>query len=104
MPPGSGHSAGWQRRLVVWGVAAIAIVAPLAVAILLATIASGLGNLFSFEGPERKHLDPIPIAASACPYVVLMHQAANNFQASVPLPGLALDARGRPVSWPHARA
>jgi hypothetical protein len=78
---------------------------PLAVVIVLATFASALGNLFDFNLPERKHLDPIPIAASACPYVVLMHEAANNFQASVPPLGMpGYDARGRPLTWPQVRA
>jgi hypothetical protein len=82
-------------------VAATAIVAPLAVAILFATLASA----FHFETKERTHLDPIPIAASACPYVVLMHEAANNFQAAVPPLGITgYDSRGRALSWPQVRA
>jgi hypothetical protein len=85
-------------------VAASAMLAPFAVVIVLATFANALGHLFDFGPEERKHLDPIPIAASACPYVVLMHQAANNFQASVPPGGLLYDERGRPRSWPQARA
>jgi hypothetical protein len=104
MPPGLGPS-GPSRRSVVWFVAAGAILAPFAVVIVLATVASGLGNLFDFELPERKHLDPVPIAASACPYVVLMHQAANNSQVSVPPLGiLGYDERGQRLSWPQARA
>ncbi len=81
------------------------MLAPFAVVIVLATFANALGHLFDFGPEERKHLDPIPIAASSCPYVVLMHEAANNFQASVPLGGmLGYDARGRPRTWPQARA
>jgi hypothetical protein len=33
-----------------------------------------------------------------------MHEAANNFQASVPVLGVGYDARGRPLSWPEMRA
>jgi hypothetical protein len=81
------------------------MLAPFAVVIMLATLGSALSRAFDFGLPERKHLDPIPIAASACPYVVLMHQAANNFQASVPALGiLGYDSRGRPLTWPQARA
>jgi hypothetical protein len=81
------------------------MLAPFAVVIVLATFASALSHAFDFGGEERKHLDPIPIAAGACPYVVLMHQAANNFQASVPPLGiLGYDARGHPLTWPQARA
>ena len=88
-----------------WSVAATAMLAPFAVVIVLATLASAMGNLFDFGPAERKHLDPIPIAASACPYVVLMHQAANNFQTSVPPLGiLGYDARGRRLTWPQVRA
>ncbi len=53
---------------------------------------------------ERKHLQPIPIAASACPYVRLMHTAADNFQRAEPVLGTALDEHGNALPWPQTQA
>jgi len=52
---------------------------------------------------ERKHLDPIPIAAEACPYVKVMHEAANRFQIAYPTFGMSLDAQQHELTWPQAR-
>lgn len=86
----------------VWATIAAIIATPfVALAILLAVVASGLAHL----GPTpRKHLNPVPIAASACPYVVLMHTAANNFQIAEPIIGMAVDEHGKLLSWPQTRA
>ena len=75
---------------------------PLAGAILVVLAANALSHMF--EVKERKHLDPIPIAASACPYVVAMHEAANNFQIAAPIGGFAFDAHERLLTWPETRA
>lgn len=52
----------------------------------------------------RKHLEPIPIAASACPYVIALHESANNFQIAMPLGSVAFDAHFHAMSWPQTRA
>jgi hypothetical protein len=83
-------------------VGAILIGLPLAGVILLAIAATALSHMFDVK--ERKHLDPIPISASACPYVVAMHKAANNFQIAAPFGGIAFDAQMRMLTWPQTRA
>src|SRR5205085_188071 len=75
---------------------------PLAGAILLVIAANAFSHMFEIK--ERKHLDPIPISATACPYVVAMHKAANNFQIAAPFAGMAFDAHMRMLTWPQARA
>jgi hypothetical protein len=58
----------------------------------------------SFGPTSRSHRKPIVIAASACPYVALMHTAANNFQAAEPAFGFALDEHGNQLTWPQTRS
>jgi hypothetical protein len=57
---------------------------------------------------SRKHLKPIPIAASACPYVRVMHATANALQSAEPFFGLYLDRLGNAIEpqppWPQVRA
>jgi hypothetical protein len=76
------------------------------VLVILAIAANVLANgLFDLRvPPPRKHLKPIPIAASACPYVSLMHAAANNFQSAEPsIFGVELNTDEQPVPWPQER-
>src|SRR3954454_4426004 len=64
---------------------------------------SGFGNGLLVE---RKHLQPIPIARSACPYVVAMHSTANAFQSAQPFLGF-YEGPGDSlidVPWPRVRA
>jgi len=72
--------------------------------VLVFMVVAQLGNSLSHIG-ERKHLKQIPIAASACPYVALMHAAANNYQSSMPVFGLEIDSHGQivKVPWSHER-
>lgn len=70
--------------------------------ILIAMALSQFSESLSHIG-ERKHLQPIPISASACPYVALMHAAANYYQGNVPVFGFAFDERGGTVPWSQER-
>src|SRR5436190_22132127 len=65
---------------------------------------SGFGNGLLVE---RKHLQPIPIARSACPYVVAMHSTANAFQSAEPALFGVYQGPGNSmieVRWPRVRA
>ena len=64
-----------------------------------------LGDAFSdsFDVPERRHLQSIPIDVAACPYVTEMHEAANQFQIAYPTLGTAFDADQRPLTWPETQ-
>jgi hypothetical protein len=51
---------------------------------------------------NREHLEPVPIAAAACPYVRVMHVAATNFQDAYP--GLGTNASTLDAArWPTTR-
>jgi len=52
---------------------------------------------------QRSHLHTVPIAPDACPYVRSLHEAANNYQSAYPWMPNALDASGKPLSWPETR-
>jgi hypothetical protein len=86
----------------------VAVVAGGFIAVMLllsVTAVVAFSYLFSnFEIKQREHLDPIPIAASACPFVEGMHEAANRFQIAYPTLGVSLDAQGRELPWPETRA
>jgi hypothetical protein len=84
----------------VWGIGGI-VIGAVAIAVLFAIVANGLSHLG--DVPQRKHLKPIPIAASACPYVIVMHEAANKFQIALPLGPGAFDAHINLLSWPQTR-
>ena len=77
----------------------------LAAVILGAVLAS---RLFSGFDVGRKHLRAIPIAAGACPYVRVMHAAANEVQRDEPIPALDLVTGGASqpltLTWPRSRA
>jgi len=81
--------------------AAVTLVVVLAIAV--AGIGNGISNGLSHVG-ERRHLKPIHISGGACPYVALMHDAANDVQAHEPMLGLVFDAKGRPLPIAKERA
>ena len=87
----------WLRplALVLMGLAAAVVVF---VGIMIALIAHSLSHI-----GERKHLKPIPVAASACPFVEAMHDAANELQKAYPVFGVAFDPHGRALTWPQTR-
>ena len=57
----------------------------------------------AFDAPEREHLQPIPIDVAGCPYVAVMHDAANQFQIAYPALGTAFDADQQPLTWPETQ-
>jgi hypothetical protein len=59
---------------------------------------------FNLGVEPRKHLKPIPVSRTVCPYVQLMHAAANAFQAVSPARNLAPYLQGKPAQWPKVRA
>ena len=86
---------------VAFGVTAL-IVTPLA---LIRKGFSGFSRLSQLSGLSssgiglditvgRKHLDPVPISAHACPYVRVMHAAANEVQRDKPVPAFDLRVKG----------
>src|SRR5579862_2477301 len=95
--PDPAELTGAQRIVVV-----VAVIAA-SVAVLVWTFAFALSHLFDFGPRPRHHLKPIPIAATACPYVSAMHSAANAFQTAIPTFGIAFDARGRALTWQQTR-
>jgi hypothetical protein len=56
----------------------------------------------------RTHLEPIPIAAGACPYVRVMHATANALQSAEPFFGTYVDRHGNAVEpqppWAEVQA
>jgi hypothetical protein len=85
------------------GVLAAVVTLATLVAVVAVVAAVHFGDSLSHVG-EHKHLKPIPISTTACPYVALMHAAANDFQAHEPLLGLMVDANGRLVPVARERA
>ena len=88
-----------------WVIVSLFAIALLIVAtpmVLVGMALAEFSNSFSHIG-ARKHLKPIPIAASACPYVALMHAAADNYQNTVPMFWIAIDANGHLVPWATER-
>ena len=59
---------------------------------------------FNLGVEPRKHLKSIPVSRTVCPYVQLMHAAANDFQAVSPARDLTPFLQGRPAQWPRVRA
>jgi len=81
-------------------------VASLVVAAIVGLALYSLSNIFNLK-TSRTHLTAIPIAASACPYVLLMHASANTFQSAEPIfDEIYIDAHGNDVTppWPDTRA
>jgi hypothetical protein len=58
----------------------------------------------AFSTKPAPHLKPIPIARSSCPYVALMHAAANQYQSVEPGISFLVAMAQHPVPWPHQRA
>jgi hypothetical protein len=104
--PGIPRAVGRARRRVLWGL--VVFVA----AFLLGGVAVSVGIAFAVAGIDRSlghmgardHLKPIPIDASACPYVVAMHNAANDFQNATPALEFVIDEPGNPLPWTQSRA
>ena len=95
--PDPAELTGAQRIVVVAAVIAASV------AMLVWMFAFALSHLFDFGPRPRHHLKPIPIAATACPYVSAMHSAANAFQTAMPTFGIALDAHGRALTCRQTR-
>jgi hypothetical protein len=101
----AGARGGRVRRVAkVAAVVASCVVAAFAALAVLAGMA--MSKLFDFEEVEdRKRLQPIPIDRSACPYVEVMHEAANQFQIASPVAaGFAFDERGNRLTFARMRA
>src|SRR5712692_6735558 len=101
-PPAVGQRRGRKVWLIAGIVAAVTGVVVVIFEFLVTLVANDLSHIG--QAKPRKHLKPIPIAASACPYVRLMHTAANNFQIAQPLLGVAFDEHGHVLPWPETRA
>ena len=85
------------------GIAAVIVVAVTSVALVaIGAVLVGFGDEMSHIG-ERKHLAPIPIAQNACPYVSLMHTAADYYQINAGTFGIAFDAQGNMLPWTAQR-
>jgi hypothetical protein len=61
-------------------------------------------NSLNFNVQSRKHLQAIPVSKKVCPYVRLMHVAANDFQSVNPAGNLAVFAQSMNEKWPEQRA
>jgi len=88
----------WNQLVAAISAAVLVVMAAAtALVVLAAMVLAGIGDSLSHVG-ERRHLKPIPIASGACPYVALMHDAANDFQAhEPPIFGVFIDDDGRPL-------
>jgi hypothetical protein len=66
----------------------------------------GLDNLNFDVQVGRKHLAPIPVSPKVCPYVRVMHSAANDFQRVNPMAVFFQTDATLPTksSWPAERA
>src|SRR5436189_5638601 len=102
MPPrvSSGRHRVLGRATKTLALVGLGFVALLALA---GVILASCMNSFNFGGAGRKHLKPIPIAASACPYVRRLHNIANAVQRDEPVPVLDVDLPDltkAPLAWP----
>jgi hypothetical protein len=68
-----------------------------------AAVMTKLNNL-NFDVASRKHLQAIPVSKKVCPYVHLMHVAANDFQSVNPVGNLGVLAESLQAKWPEQRA
>jgi hypothetical protein len=96
------------KRTVSRTIKSLAISLAIGLAVVAVIVGMGLYGLTNDLNltTSRTHLKPIPIAASACPYVVLMHATANAFQSAEPILGeLYYDAHGNLITppWPYPR-
>jgi hypothetical protein len=81
---------------------AIAVTVVVVLAALVVSLAIGLSRAFKPKG--RDHLQAIPIDAAACPYVAVMHEAANQFQVAYPPLVIAYDVNGNELPWAETKA
>ena len=105
----SGGPATWSPRATratwVKGVVALLAIAVTVVVVFAAIVVSvAIGFSRAFKPKGREHLQPIPIDVAACPYVTVMHEAANQFQVAYPPLVFAYDANGHELSWPDTKA
>ena len=80
MPSGRSKSesrSAW--RTVATAVGAFAAFVLVSYALLVLAVIIAFSN-WHLEHHEREHLQPIPVDAASCAYVVNMHQAATEFQ------------------------
>ena len=107
MPPG-GHATKARRATrSTWvkGVVALLAIAVTVVVVWAAVVVSvAIALSRAFQPKERDHLQPIPIDVAACPYVAVMHEAANQFQVAYPPLVFAYDANGHVLAWPDTKA
>jgi hypothetical protein len=92
-----------SRHTVRWfaGIGIAVSVAVLVVLVLFGIAFDQFINGFTvLASPSRAHLKPIPIAATACPYVRVLHDIANDVQRNEPLPVLMSTASIRWLAWP----
>src|SRR4051812_37956419 len=84
-----------RNQLVLAAYAAVLAIVAASIALLavIVLVLGGISDSISHVG-ERRHLKPVPISPRACPYVALMHAAANDFQAHEPAFGVMFDAKG----------
>jgi hypothetical protein len=82
--------------------AAAFVIGSVAASVVVVIAAADFARSFGEIG-QREHLKPIAIQKSACPYVVAMHDAANEFQGETPFLGYAPDAFGHLRPWPESR-
>ena len=92
------------QRAAVWYILKVLFVIFAVISALLAigavVVSAMLSNAFSGLG-QRKHLKEIPIAATACPYVRVLHEIANDVQRNEPEPVLDASLAGQtPLAWP----
>jgi hypothetical protein len=67
--------------------------------------AVSLNRSFGGDGGfGRRHLEPIPVSPKVCPYVRVMHAAANDFQRVNPIADIFRGPARNEVAWPVRRA
>ncbi len=94
-----------RRRRKLRVVAAIMIGAATALLVLIGVgvaLVTLVANDF-LRVESRPRLNPIPIAATACPQVRILHLTADGFQLALGSAESGTDQHGRPMSWPVAR-
>src|SRR5437879_644086 len=86
-----------------WTAIGVGLTALIVAAVVI--LAATLSSMFSGFNPGRRHLRAIPISASACVYVRVMHAAANEVQRDEPILALDVGATGDPLTlgWPRSR-
>jgi hypothetical protein len=80
--------------------AATTLLVLIGVGVALVTLAA---NDLSLVGESRPRLNPITIAATACPQVRIIHLTADGFQLALGSAESGTDQHGQPMSWPVAR-